>query len=109
MFASATFAPKASPKPTRLGRGPLHLSSMTCSASSLFHATSPFSNSSVCLAGRGLEQLVGRGRYVERLGVDEHVLDLDAERVEQAQRLLGARLYALFVAVLRPAGLSRRV
>jgi hypothetical protein len=61
------------------------------------------------MARRGFEQLVGRGCYVERFRVDEHVFDLDAERVEQAQRLVGARLYALFVAVLGPAGLNRRV
>ncbi len=43
------------------------------------------------LARDGLEQLVGGRRDVERLGVDEHVLDLDAVRVEQVQRC-GKRL-----------------
>src|SRR5882672_5902638 len=47
-FASATFAAKSASKPSSDGRGPLHLNSMTCSASSLFQATGPFSNSSVC-------------------------------------------------------------
>src|SRR5687768_2453336 len=46
-FASFTLSAKARPSPVSDGRGPLHLSSMTCSASSLFQAISPFKNSSV--------------------------------------------------------------
>src|SRR5690606_30675885 len=45
--ASATFSWNASASPASDARGPLHLSSMTWSASSLFQATSPFSHSSV--------------------------------------------------------------
>src|SRR5690606_18777943 len=47
--ASATLAWNASASPASERLGPLHLSSTTCSASSLFHATSPFSHSSVSL------------------------------------------------------------
>jgi hypothetical protein len=40
--------------------------------------------------GRGFEQLIGGGRHIESLAVDEHVLDLDAVSIEQAER--GSRL-----------------
>ena len=49
--------------------------------------TSPFANSPTSFARHGFEKLVCRRRDVERLGIDEHVLDLDAVRVEQVQRL----------------------
>jgi hypothetical protein len=37
------------------------------------------------LAGLRLEQPIGGGTHVERLGVDQHVLELDAEPREQRQ------------------------
>ena len=43
------------------------------------------------LAGDGLEQLVGSRRDIERLAVDEHVLELEPIRVEQTERPLGRR------------------
>src|SRR5690606_33158516 len=45
--AIRTLSWNASARPESVARGPLHLSSTTCSASSLFHAMSPFSHSSV--------------------------------------------------------------
>ena len=89
-FASLTLSAKARPRPASDGRGPLHLNSMTCSASSLFHATSPFSNSSVSSPAAASSSSSAAGATSRRLAVDEHVLDLEAERLEQAQRLARA-------------------
>ena len=61
------------------GRGPLLLSSITCSASSFDHAIVAVLELVRQLAGRGLEQLVGGRRDVQALAVDDHVLELDAE------------------------------
>ncbi len=44
------------------------------------------------LAGDRLEQLVGGGRDVEALAVDDHVLDLQPKRVEETQRCVSRRV-----------------
>ena len=87
-FASLTLAANALPKPASDGRGPLHLSSMTCSASSLFQAMSPFSNSSVSSPAAASRSWSAAGATSRRLAVDEHVLELEPVGLEQPERPL---------------------
>ncbi len=48
-------------------------------------------------AGHGAQQDIRHGTHRQRLGIDDHVLDLDAEGLEQAQRGSVAQ-----IGVLRP-------